>query len=232
MGKFAINIYVKISAWLIAIVLVYLNLRMIIEESDIFIESSSSLIWKIFVVIAGILFILFLGYTTYYPLSKTRKKAMISHLHNEPALLNIKPLPEYKKIAIALDFSDMDQPLFNQALTQGSKKTKFVLIHIVESVSANVYYEESTDNETQTDQTFLQHYSDQLKELGYNAEAKLGFGKTAREIARIVNETQSELLVIGAHGHRGFSDFIYGETINNVRHRIKVPVLVVNKPRV
>lgn len=232
MGKFAINIYVKISAWLIAIVLVYLNLRMIIEESDIFIESSSSLIWKIFVVIAGILFILFLGYTTYYPLSKTRKKAMISHLHNEPALLNIKPLPEYKKIAIALDFSDMDQPLFNQALTQGSKKTKFVLIHIVESVSANVYNEESTDNETQTDRTFLQHYSDQLKELGYNAEAKLGFGKTAREIARIVNETQSELLVIGAHGHRGFSDFIYGETINNVRHRIKVPVLVVNKPRV
>jgi manganese transport protein len=232
MGKFAIKFYVKISAWLIAIVLVYLNLRMIIEESDIFFESSGNLIWKIFVVIAGILFIIFLGYTTYYPLSKTRKKAMISHLHNEPTLLKIKPLPEYKKIAIALDFSEMDQPLFNQALSQGSKKTKFVLIHIVESVSANVYNEESTDNETQTDRTFLQHYSDQLKELGYNAEAKLGFGKTAREIARIVNETQSELLVIGAHGHRGFSDFIYGETINNVRHRIKVPVLVVNKPRV
>lgn len=231
MGKFAINTYVKISAWLIAIVLVYLNLRMIIEESDILIESSSSLIWKIFVVIAGILFFLFLAYTTYYPLSKSRKKAMISHLHNEPALLNIKPLPEYKKIAIALDFSEMDQPLFNQALTQGSKNTKFVLIHIVESVSANVYNEESTDNETQTDRTFLQHYSDQLKALGYNAEAKLGFGKTAREIAKIVNETQSELLVIGAHGHRGFSDFIYGETINNVRHRIRVPLLVVNKPR-
>ena len=32
---------------------------------------------------------------------------------------------------------------------------------------------------------------------------------------------------MGAHGHRGFQDLIFGNTINGVRHEVKVPVLVV-----
>jgi manganese transport protein len=36
------------------------------------------------------------------------------------------------------------------------------------------------------------------------------------------------MLVIGAHGHRGLQDFIYGETVDAVRHALKIPVLIVN----
>jgi manganese transport protein len=36
------------------------------------------------------------------------------------------------------------------------------------------------------------------------------------------------MLVVGAHGHTGLKDFIYGETVNSVRHELKIPVLVVN----
>ena len=38
----------------------------------------------------------------------------------------------------------------------------------------------------------------------------------------------SDLLVMGAHGHAGMKDWIYGATINHVRHELKIPVLVVN----
>ena len=31
------------------------------------------------------------------------------------------------------------------------------------------------------------------------------------------------MLVVGAHGHTGLKDFIYGETINAVRHELKIP---------
>jgi len=34
--------------------------------------------------------------------------------------------------------------------------------------------------------------------------------------------------VVGAHGHRGFKDLIYGQTVNSVRHQLKIPVLMVN----
>jgi manganese transport protein len=36
------------------------------------------------------------------------------------------------------------------------------------------------------------------------------------------------MLVMGAHGHTGLQDFIYGETVNTVRHELKIPVLIVN----
>lgn len=45
---------------------------------------------------------------------------------------------------------------------------------------------------------------------------------------RIVHEENAEMLVIGAHGHTGLKDFIYGETVNTVRHELKIPVLIVN----
>ena len=45
---------------------------------------------------------------------------------------------------------------------------------------------------------------------------------------RIVKENNADMLVLGAHGHTGFKDFIYGETVNSVRHELKIPVLVVN----
>jgi len=32
---------------------------------------------------------------------------------------------------------------------------------------------------------------------------------------------------MGAHGHRGLKDLIFGNTINGVRHEIDAPVLVV-----
>jgi len=35
------------------------------------------------------------------------------------------------------------------------------------------------------------------------------------------------MLVIGAHGHSGIKDLLYGETINTVRHGLHIPVLVI-----
>ena len=39
---------------------------------------------------------------------------------------------------------------------------------------------------------------------------------------------RADMLVIGSHGHTGLKDLIYGQTVNAVRHALKIPVLVVN----
>jgi manganese transport protein len=49
-----------------------------------------------------------------------------------------------------------------------------------------------------------------------------------RNCKRIVKEEKADMLVIGAHGHTGLKDFIYGATINTVRHELKIPVFIVN----
>ena len=37
----------------------------------------------------------------------------------------------------------------------------------------------------------------------------------------------ADLLVMGAHGHGGIKDLIFGNTINPVRHQLNIPILVV-----
>ena len=37
------------------------------------------------------------------------------------------------------------------------------------------------------------------------------------------------MLVIGAHGHSGLKDLIYGQTVDAVRHELDIPVLVVSR---
>jgi len=38
-----------------------------------------------------------------------------------------------------------------------------------------------------------------------------------------------DLIVMGAHGHKGLKDLIFGTTISAVRHNLKVPLLVVRR---
>jgi manganese transport protein len=118
--------------------------------------------------------------------------------------------------------------LLAYAVGQGGKDGRYLLIHIVESASARMLGKESDDLETRKDQERLDQYRLALEEKGYRSDTALGFRHRSREIARIVNQQKADMLVIGSHGHTGLKDFIYGETVNAVRHELKIPVLVVS----
>jgi manganese transport protein len=47
---------------------------------------------------------------------------------------------------------------------------------------------------------------------------------------RVAREIHPDMVVMGAHGHRGVKDLILGNTINGVRHEVAAPVLVVGEP--
>ena len=48
-----------------------------------------------------------------------------------------------------------------------------------------------------------------------------------RRLSSYAREIQPDLLVMGAHGHGGIKDLIFGNTINPVRHKLNIPILVV-----
>ena len=140
----------------------------------------------------------------------------------------ILDIPQYDKIAVALDFSENDQKLISYAVGQGNARTKYILLHVVESVSAKLWGSQSYDYETKKDQSQLNAYVDQLQQNGFNATSLLGFKNPSKEIVRLVKESDADMLVVGAHGHRGIKDLIYGQTVNTVRHELKIPVLMVS----
>lgn len=228
MGEFAIKPFVRIAAWLIASTLVFLNLKMLINEVMPILEGTA--FWpKALVIGAGLFFGAILFYIILHPYIakiKQQKDTDIS-MHNEPAALVLKKTPEIKKIAVALDFSSDDSKLISYAIAQGKNNCKFLLLHIVESAGAGLLGKETSDFEARKDIARLENYVQQLKEKGYTAYAEIGYKSRVKEIVRIVKDGNADLLVIGAHGHKGLKDFIYGETVNAVRHELNIPILVV-----
>lgn len=227
MGGFAIGWKARLTAWIIATIIIALNIKMLYNEiAAIFSKSSVSLQCIIILSILGLSSLLI--YILLHPIFGKEKSLPKMDMHpSEGEILNL-PLPSFKKIAIALEFGESDSNLISHALAQGKADTNFILIHIVESASAIMSGTDSYDLEAQKDKERMDSYVDQLRQKGFNASGILGFRNRKREIVRIVNHEEADLLIMGAHRHKGLLDFVYGETVNAVRHELRIPVMIVN----
>jgi manganese transport protein len=146
-------------------------------------------------------------------------------MHGDIAALENLTVKPTQKIGIALDFTLADEKLIAHALAQGQTQSNYILIHVVESVSAHYLGAASDDEETRLDQERLLQYQRQLTQKGYQVTTALGFKNRAAAIVRIVDENQVDMLVMG---HKGIKDYLFGETIESVRHKLNIPVLIVN----
>jgi manganese transport protein len=227
MGAFAIKTWVQVIAWLVTAILVYLNIRMLMNEVSSFFAESTNILWKVLIIAGGAGFLALLVYIICYPVFSKSKNASIQ-MHPQKEGLQPLPIPSYKKIAVALDFGENDDKVLAHAIGQGQGNAEYLLIHVVESPSARLLGKESDDYETRHDEARLQLYVTQLQQQGLTATSHLGFRNRAGEIIRIIKESQADMLVIGAHRHSGIKDWLYGETINSVRHELNIPILVVN----
>ncbi len=226
MGVFALKKWLKIISWLIVVVIVGLNIKLVYEETVLWMNDSDS--WwidgLIVTVIIGLVLLLF--YTTIYPLTKKGKSDTSSDIHNPIKELPQLPAKAFKTIALAVDFSSSDEKVFQYALKMAEKDTQFVLIHITESVPPKLMGELAEDFETRKDEKKINKYLEMLVNRGYKGRAITGFRRRNIEIVRICKESKADLLIMGSHGHKGFGDFIYGETVNKVRHEVDIPVLI------
>ena len=233
MGKFVIKPFVIFLASLIAAVLVYLNISMVVGQAGSFFNTPGNIIWKILIVLGSIFYVGLLIIAIFYPLLN-RTRGIVHgtpdahRVHPEAAALQDIDVPVYRQIAIALDFSRNDRKLIGHAVGQGDGHTSYILIHVVESAATRLMEKETDDLETRKDQEQLNKYILQLGEKNIKAIGVLGFNDRAKEIVRIVKKHKADMLVIGAHGHTGIKDLVYGQTIGAVRHELKIQVLVVN----
>ncbi len=227
MGNFVIKPITRIAAWLIATVLIFLNLKMLFNEI-IPIFEADALLPKLFIGTAVTGFGALLLYIIIHPFIKKSVAPKSILMHADGVSIGEIEKPTFNKIAIALDFSPDDAKIISHALGQGNPTSSYVLLHIVESAGAKLLGAQTDDYETRSDQEKLENYGAQLRARGYDVVTEIGFRNRIKEIVRIVNGNQAELLVIGAHGHSGIRDLIYGATVNAVRHELKIPVLVVS----
>jgi manganese transport protein len=228
MGVFTIKPITKIISWLIAIVLIYLNVQNLIEQAKPIFESPDLFYWKALIILLSIIFVWLFCMMTFIPLIKKQMNNASTKIHGEPKMLNNLQINPLNRIAIALDFSDQDEKLIAHAIAQGNNQTNFILLHVVESATAKYLGKEVDDEETRKDKLRLEMYAQQLVDWGYSATSAMGYRNRIKEIVRLVNESDADMLVMGAHRHTGIKDYLFGETIDSVRHQLSIPVLIVN----
>lgn len=228
MKEFVIPVYIRLLAWASAGIIVALNISLVMQQIIEWLQTSSNplIIWFTVVPIAIAAAVLLL-FIIFKPLLGKRKIQQVGLPHSTAHQLELLETKYYKRIAISIDFSLMDKVTISNAISQGGKDASYVLIHIVESAGALMMGSEISDFETGSDLANLELYLHEMKKKGYDCSLKIGYGNPKKSIPEIVNEYQADLLVMGAHGHHGLKDMIFGTTVDAVRHRVGIPVLIV-----
>jgi manganese transport protein len=229
MRGFHIGKKTQILSWLVAIIIVSLNVKLVFDEINGWLESSENpiLLWMTVVPLA-IGFLILLLYIVFKPFITKPKQDIQNHSpHNLKLQFSKTGSFSKKRIAISVDFSSADEVALNNAFELGGIGAKYTLIHVVETVGAMIYGKNIEDHETLIDEKLLAEYKDILSEKGFEVKTKLGFGKPDKVIPEIINKGNFDVLVMGTHGHTGFKDLIFGTTVDKLRHKISIPLFIV-----
>ncbi len=231
MGEFVIKPWMKIAAWVIALIIVSLNVKLVINEITGWLELAGDnawMVWMTAIPVCGVVFAL-LMYITFKPVIDKRSGDSAKVPHGTAKVLDNINEPVYRRIAICIDFSKIDSLAIRSALAQGGKNASYCLIHVVESAGAMMYENEIADLESGEDAMALNDYRQQITEKGFDAIARVGYGSPKVRIPEMVSAFDADLLVMGAHGHQFWKDLIFGTTLDSVRHKVNVPLLIVRE---
>lgn len=229
MKGFHISKITQVAAWVIATIIVSLNARLVYSEINGWLETSENpiVLWLTVVPLAfG--FLILLLYIVFKPFISKAKLDIQNHSpHNMVLKFSEAESQNKKNIAISVDFSFADEAAINSAFNLGGLEAKYTLIHVVETVGAMMYGKQVDDHETTIDEKLLLEYKEMFREKGFHVKTQLGFGKPNKVIPKIVNKGNFDILVMGTHGHTGMKDLLFGTTVDKLRHKISIPLLIV-----
>lgn len=138
----------------------------------------------------------------------------------------------YKKILVALENSGADRTILEHieplARLTGAR---LLLVHVADGWAARHFDELNLreSEEMKEDRAYLARMKTGLEERGFDVETLLCMGDPAKQISAAAEEQAVDLIAMATHGHRGVSDVIHGQTVDHVRHKVRVPVLLLRQ---
>ena len=237
MGEFRTALAWQVVAWAVAAVIVTLNAKLVYDEITGWTTAAGSYGWLVLATLIPLTLAL-LGVLAFITLRRDRQlEATVA----EPEMTADQVADaaagihrEIRRIGVALDATATDVPTLAEAVRVARQYgAKLVLMHVVEGVGGQWFGHFADDEERRQDERYVNELAARLnRDLpaggdGPRVACTLGYGQVVRELVRLTDEQNVDLLVTGAHGHRGLSDLIRGETVNQLRHGVRVPILVV-----
>ncbi|MGA2268531.1 MAG: Nramp family divalent metal transporter [Bryobacteraceae bacterium] len=237
MGSFANSLWVRVLAWSTAAVIVGLNLRLAglaIAEWLAQAGEWRTVVWLATIPTAAVLLLLLLWVTMEPLISRwTRKFGRAPVVLPETAGAEAAAAPAYHRILVPLDHSHLDRLAVSHAAAMARLHgAKLYLLHVEEDVTSQVYGREASTAEVEAGEQYLDRIAQSLRDQGVTVETAITHSSSPKkEIVRYAREVRPDLVIMGAHGHGGLKDLIFGTTINPVRHNLEVPMLIVRPGR-
>ncbi len=236
MGRFASPGWVKGLAWLTAAVILGLNVRLV---SDVLSDWAASagrwrfLIMGVTLPVSAALLAL-LAWITLEPfITRRRRMGRASVTLPELASADTEAAPIYRRILVPLDHSPLDRLAIGHAAAMARMHGATLhLLHVEEGVTSQIYGQDASTAEVEAGEEYLERIAQLLRSQGITVETTVRHSPYPRkEIVRYAREVRPDLVIMGAHGHGGIKDLIFGTTINPVRHSLDAPMLIVRPGR-
>ncbi|MDD5055665.1 MAG: Nramp family divalent metal transporter [Candidatus Peribacteraceae bacterium] len=233
MGDFVSSRWVRIAGWIIAGLITILNVVLITGAirhwSENLIAAGRSPIgiqitlWPLLIVALGFLFWLVAS-----PFIGRRREREVPEAASVDAIVGSLTEPSFRKIAVALEHSPDDaKALSHAAALARTHGAELVLIHVVDGVGAQWYGDQTRDEEERLDQAYIRQLTEKLRSTGLRVKGILRYGTPSVEIIAAIKAEQVDAIVLRAHGHGFIKDRVFGQTIDAIRHAVKIPVMAV-----
>ena len=230
MGAFANRAWVRMLAWICAAVILGLNFWL--AEQAIVEWMSTPGPWQIpirLIVIPSVAAILvLLVWISFEPWINGRGRYGRAPVVLPEAEAQAAPLV-YRRILVTIDHTELDRLAISHAAAMGRMHAaKVFVLHVEEGVTSQVYGQAASTAETEAGEQYVGRIAQLLREQDITVETSIAYSTHPdREIVRYAREVNADLVIMGAHGHGGIKDLIFGNTINPVRHHLNVPMLIV-----
>jgi manganese transport protein len=234
MGTFANAAWVRGLAWLTAAVVIALNAMLAAQAIGDGLANAGAwkpLIWAL-AVPGAVGLVLLLAWMVFQPLPE-RAAAPGAALGGAPGEAEAAEPPPYSRILVPLDHTSLDRLAVSHAVAMARQHgATLFLVHVEEDVTSRIYGRESSTAEVAAGQQYLAGIADSIRQQGVTAETAVFYSSSPkREIVKYARKIRPDLIVMGAHGHGGLKDLIFGTTIDPVRHNLDVPMLIVRPGR-
>lgn len=242
MGEFANALWVRILAWVVAVIIIGLNAMLVVSQIHTWraqlVGSGYSSLWidLTAIPISGACAVLLLWLIVQPALQRKLQKSVeadhAAATGRQDARSVVRRLgqPLYRRIGVAVENVHADAKALQHAVALAkSHKASLYLLHVVDGVGGQWYGEASADSETKADHAYLEELANELCAEGIDSHACLRYGKPTEELISAVNDLKLDFLVMRSHGHGFLLDLFLGQTIETLRHRIHIPILAIRE---
>ncbi len=137
----------------------------------------------------------------------------------------------YQHILIPLENSAADHAILEH-IKPLAKMTgaKLLLLHVADGWVARNFDQLNLaeSEEMQEDWKRLEETAARLRQrTGLPTDTRLALGSPPDQLLKVADAEKVDLIAMASHGHRLVGDIIHGSTIEAVRHRAHVPIVVV-----